>query len=76
VGTTLLADSYHHNPNLPDVPYENNLGLKYRDMKFYATLARYDKLRGFKYEQDFIDEWHNYVKADSDTREAILRGHW
>jgi RHS repeat-associated protein len=70
------SDLYHHNPNLSDVPYENDLGLKYRDMKFYATLARYDKLRGFDYKQSFINEWHDYVKANSATREDILEKHW
>jgi hypothetical protein len=66
--------SFHHNPNRNGITYDN--GLKYKDMKFYATIARYKKMRGMDYSQKHIDEWNSYVRASSEGKIKVIENHW
>ncbi|MBB5020613.1 hypothetical protein HNQ59_003938, partial [Chitinivorax tropicus] len=63
----------HHFPG-GDVAY--SLDLKYRDMKFYATVERYKSMRGWDYSQSVLDEWKAYVSANKTQRIDILQNHF
>jgi len=63
----------HHFPG-GDVDY--SLDLKYRDMRFYATVERYKSMRGWNYSQSVLDEWNAYINADAAGRIDILNNHF
>jgi hypothetical protein len=50
--------------------------LKYRDMKFYSTIERYKRMRGWEYNLDYTKEWSDYVRANSAQRQSIVESHW
>jgi hypothetical protein len=54
-------------------PYPDSL--RYKDMKFYATVARYMRMRGFKHNEDHTNQWSEYVKANKVDRAKIVRNY-
>ncbi|OQS08110.1 hypothetical protein B0T37_21905 [Chromobacterium violaceum] len=62
----------HHYPGGDLYPVD----LRYRDLKFYATVERYKSMRGWDYSQSTLDEWSAYVKADKAGRAEIVSGHF
>jgi Metallopeptidase toxin 5 len=54
-------------------PYPDSLRRK--DMKFYATIARYMRMRGFKYSERHADQWAKYVKANKSDRAQMVHNY-
>jgi Metallopeptidase toxin 5 len=62
---------HHFREGVTQATYTSALG--YRELKFYATVARYMRMRGFKHSSQTLKAWSDYLKADQAGKEIILR---